>query len=128
MTAIATLTGTVWGAGIGVSLNQPMAMSAVSPPVGPYAVTGSGITYALSNLPVQGMRLAIDEGGVDYCAPVSAASGTVKWASFNSKCWDNSGLTLAGAPKAATYVHFQVTAATAVAPFNFCVTSVSFAP
>jgi hypothetical protein len=128
MTAIATLTGTVWGAGIGASLNQPIAMTTANPPVGTYAVTGSGITYALSNLPVQGMRLSIDEGGLDYCAPLSAASGTVKWASFNTKCWDYSGVTLAGAPKAAKYIHFQVTAATAVAPFNFCVTSVSFAP
>jgi hypothetical protein len=128
MTAIATPTGTVWGAGIGASLNQAMATSVASPPVGQYAVTGSGISYSLSDLPAQGMRLAVDEGGTDYCAPLMSASGTVKWASFNTKCWNNSGMALAGAPKAATYIHFQVTAATAAAPFDFCVTAVSFAP
>jgi hypothetical protein len=127
-TAIATPTGTVWGAGIGVSLNQAMATSAASPPVGQYAVTGSGISYSLSDLPMQGMRLAIDEGGQDYCAPLTTASGTIAWASFNTKCWDHSGVALAGAPKTATYVHFQVTAATAMAAFDFCVTAVSFAP
>jgi hypothetical protein len=105
-----------------------MATSAASPPVGQYAVTGSGISYSLSTLPAQGMRLAIDEGGVDYCAPLTAASGTIKWTSFNTKCWDNSGMALAGAPNTATYVHFQVTAATAVAAFDFCVTALSFAP
>ena len=105
-----------------------MATSSASPPVGNYAVTGSGISYSLSALPAQGMRLAVDEGGVDYCVPLSAASGTVKWASFNTKCWDNSGMALAVAPNAATYIHFQVTAATAVAPFDFCVTALSFAP
>jgi hypothetical protein len=127
-TAIATPTGTVWGAGIGASLNQVMATSAANPPVGQYAVTGSGISYSLSDLPAQGMRLAIDEAGADYCTPLTAASGTIKWASFNTKCWDNSGTVLAGPPKTATYIHFQVTAATAVAPFDFCVTAVSFAP
>jgi hypothetical protein len=127
-TAVVTPTGTVWGAGVGVSLNQAMATSAASPPVEPYAVTGSGISYSLSNLPVQGLRLAIDEAGQDYCAPLTAAGGKIEWASFNTKCWDHSGMALAGAPKTATYVHFQVPAATAMAAFDFCVTAVSFAP
>jgi hypothetical protein len=127
-TGVATATGTVWGAGIGSSLNQAMATGPQSPPVNPYAVTGSGVTYALDNLPAQGMRLVIDQGGSDYCAPITAASGTVKWSSFNTKCWDGSGTSLSAAPSTATHLQFQVTAGTAAASFNFCVTSVSFAP
>jgi hypothetical protein len=127
-TAVATANGTVWGAGIGASLNQAMAMNMQSPPIDPYAVTGSGVSYQLDNFPSQGMRLIIDQMGVDYCAPLSAASGTIKWASFNTKCWDGSGTTLAGAPQIATHLQFQVTANAAITPFSFCVTGVSFAP
>jgi hypothetical protein len=127
-TAIADPMGTIWGAGLGANLNQAMATSSASPPVGTYSATGSGIAYTISNLPTQGMRLIIDNSATDYCAPLSAASGTVKWASFNSKCWDGSGTSLTGAPTAATHVQFQVTAGPAAGPFNFCVTAVSFAP
>ena len=127
-TGVATPTGTVWGAGIGSSLNQAMATGSASPPIATYAVTGSGIAYALDNLPAQGMRLIIDQAGADYCAPITAASGTVKWSSFNTKCWDGSGTTLAAAPQTATHVQFQVTAGAAVASFAFCVKAISFAP
>jgi hypothetical protein len=127
-TAVADPMGTIWGAGLGANLNQAMATSSTSPPVGTYSVTGSGIAYTITNLPTQGMRLIIDNSGTDYCAPLSAASGTVKWASFNSKCWDGSGTSLMAAPTAATHVQFQVTAGTATSPFNFCVSAVSFAP
>jgi hypothetical protein len=105
-----------------------MAMNMQQPPINPYAVTGSGISYTLDNYPSQGMRIIIDEGGTDYCAPLSGASGTVKWASFNTKCWDNSGTTLAGAPQTATHLQFQVTAGMAAGNFSFCVTALSFAP
>jgi hypothetical protein len=120
---------TVWGAGIGLNLNQAQATSSTSPPINTYAVTGSGITYSLSNLPPQGMRLTIDNGGTtDFCAPITAASGTVKWATFNTACWDDSGTALTGAPTAATHINFQVDAGTASGTFDFCVTAVSFAP
>src|SRR5258708_20808819 len=73
------------------------------------------------------MRIVIDNGGADYCVPIAAASGNVNWASFNTKCWDNSGTFLMGAPATATHVLFQVTADAATTPFNFCVTQVAFA-
>jgi hypothetical protein len=118
------MSSATWGAGIGVNLNQAMGMS---PPTMTYAVTGSGINYTLSNLPSQGARVIIDNGGMDYCATLSAASGTAKWSDFNLTCWQPtpSGA-LSGAPMA-THVNFQVNAASAPASFNFCVTAVSFA-
>ncbi len=115
-----------WGAGIGVNLNQAMGMS---PPMQNYAVTGSGISYTLSNLPSQGASLIIDNGGMDYCAELSSATGTVKWSAFNLTCWAPTPAgDLSGAPSTATHVNFQVNAAAAAAPFDFCVTAASFAP
>ena len=128
MTAVADAAGKTWGAGIGVSLNQMMATSSASPPVGMYAVTGSGITYTLSNLPAQGARLVIDNGGMDYCTAISAASGTAKWADFNTACWNMSGTSLTAAPQTATHLQFQVTAGPAAGAFDFCVTALSVAP
>jgi hypothetical protein len=129
-TGVATSNGTVWGAGIGVSLNQAMATGMASPPIETYAVptTDTGISYTVSPLPSQGMRLIIDDNGMDYCAVVTVATGTVPWSSFNTACWNNSGTALTGAPQAATHLQFQVTASTATTPFNLCVTAVSFAP
>jgi hypothetical protein len=115
-----------WGAGIGVNLNQAMGMS---PPIQNYAVTGSGISYTLSNLPSQGASLIVDNGGMDYCTELSSATGTAKWADFNLTCWAPTPAgDLSGAPTTATHVNFQVNAAAAAAPFDFCVTAASFAP
>jgi hypothetical protein len=126
-TGVADMAGTIWGAGIGVNLNQAAATTSASPPVNSTSVTGTGIQYSLSNLPPQGMRIVIDNGGTDYCAPIDAASGTVYWSTFNTKCWDDSGTSLSGAPSSATHLLFQVTADNATTPFDVCVTGVSFA-
>jgi hypothetical protein len=126
MTAVADMAGTIWGAGIGVNLNQAVATGSASPAVNSTAVTGTGVQYALTNLPPQGMRIVIDNGGTDYCAPIDTASGTVYWASFNTKCWDYSGTSLSGPPTSATHLLFQVTSDAAAGPFNLCVTSASF--
>ena len=126
-TGVADMAGTIWGAGLGVNLNQAVATSSASPSVGTFQATGTGIAYKLSNLPPQGMRIVIDSGGTDYCVPIDAASGNVNWASFNTKCWDNSGMALSGPPAAATHLLFQVTADAAATPFDVCVTDVSFA-
>jgi hypothetical protein len=96
--------------------------------VNTYAVQGSGITYAVDNLPAQGLRLQIDNAGVQYCAVLKASSGTIGWSQFNSKCWDGTGVGLTGAPQAATLVNFGVPAGSASVPFQFCVTALSFAP
>jgi hypothetical protein len=122
---------TVYGAGIGFNLNQMMATSSASPPINTYSVMGVGISYSLSNMPTQGARIAIGDSdgttGTDYCATLPGKSGTVLWSSFNTKCWDNSGTSLSGPPSNPVHVEFQVPAGATAAPFDFCVTSVSFA-
>jgi hypothetical protein len=128
-TTQAPASSTAWGGGIGFNLNQAMATGSTSPPINAYAVatTHTGISYALSALPTQGARIIIDDNGSDYCAALGAATGTVPWASFNTACWNGGGTALAGAPQTATHLQFEVTASNAPAPFDFCVTAVSFA-
>jgi hypothetical protein len=127
-TVVMDSAGKYWGAGIGFNLNQAMATSSTSPPINTFAATGSGITYTLSAFAsTGGMRIIVDQGGTDYCAPITSASGTVKWSSFNTKCWDNSGTVLSGAPTA-THINFQVNSGMSTGSFNFCVTAVSFSP
>jgi hypothetical protein len=125
-TAVAS--STVWGAGIGFNLDQAVGtMANPNPTVGSYAASGAGIAYGLSGLPSQGARILIDHAGTDYCAVLSAASGTLAWADFNTKCWDDSGTTLTGAPSDATHIEVQVVADGTTTPFSFCVDSIGFA-
>ena len=117
---------TIWGVNVGLNLNQVQAAGATAEA---YAVPASatGVVYALSNLPTQGARVVVDNGGVDYCAPLLTAAGTLLWATFNTACWDDSGTSLKGAPQSATHVQIQVVAGPLAAPFDFCVTSLGFA-
>jgi hypothetical protein len=55
------------------------------------------------------------------------ASGTITWAKFNTKCWDNSGTFLTGAPTGPIHIAFQIPSIAAATPFAFCVDSVSIA-
>jgi hypothetical protein len=130
MGATGVQSASTWGAGIGLNLNQAMAMSSTSPPINALQATGSGINYTLSGL-TTGARLIIDNSPnyptvVDYCAPITAASGTIPWATFNTKCWDNSGTALTAAPTMAHHVQIQVFATATAGSFNFCVTSLKF--
>ena len=116
-TGAADTKGTIWGAGFGFNLDKSATPAAVQ-------LAGTGITYALSAMPTQGMRVTVTVGTTDYCAKLSAASGTVAWTDFNTACWDNSGTKLTAAPST-PHVGFQVTAGTAAGTFDFCVKSVT---
>jgi hypothetical protein len=113
----------VWGSGVGFSLNQGS-----STQLNPYGVPTSAdaIAYTLSNFPIQGARVTIDSGGAEYCSPLRSASGFATWNTFNTACWDGSGVTLSGPPQDATKIQFIVPAGSVAEPFDFCVESVSF--
>jgi hypothetical protein len=114
----------VWGAGVGFHLNQANSLSA---PLGSYSASSTtGLTYQVSAMPAQGLRLQIDQGGVEYCHDVSSASGTVPWTDFNAKCWDDSGTFLSGGPDDTTQIAFIVPAGPVSASFNLCVVKVAF--
>jgi hypothetical protein len=132
---------TTYGAGLGVNLNQAEATSPTPPPNNPYTFPAgtTGISYTLDsfNFPNTQVRLNVGDNdgttGTDYCAIITAASGTVPWSDFNSKCYDvpPDGASLTGPPPSTIHLQFTVTSAssaTTAQPFNFCITALSFAP
>ncbi len=119
----APVSTTVYGAGLGVNLNQAVGASAKGTVIVPAADTG--ISYALAEtLSAAGVTIIIDGGGTDYCAPVTATSGTVPWSSFFT-C-TGAATVLAGAPDAASHIQIQVSASVSPLSFDFCVTALSF--
>jgi hypothetical protein len=108
--------GKIWGAGVGFNLDKTEGTD--------IQLSGTGITYALSALPTQGMRIQVSVAKTDYCVNLTAASGTVKWTDFSDACWGTTGTKLTAAPKT-PHIGFQVTAAKTAGKFDFCVKSVS---
>jgi hypothetical protein len=117
-TGVADTAGKIWGAGVGFNLDK-------TDPPADVQLSGTGMTYALSALPTQGMRAQVSVGSKDYCVALTKASGTVAWTDFSDACWGTTGTKLTGAPKT-PHIGFQVTAGTATGKFDFCVKSVSF--
>jgi hypothetical protein len=117
---------TIWGAGIGINVNQANGASAKST-VTPTSTTGLAYAVSPSTLPTQGLRIVLSGGTVDYCAKITTASGTVPWTSFTTDCWDTppDGGVYSGTG-AFSSVEFQVPAVAAAGSFSFCVDSVSF--
>jgi hypothetical protein len=126
---------TNWGAGLGFSLNQTQGSGTVAsgtPEAYTIPSTAKGISYSLSNLPTQGMRIILGNAnpagtsGQDYCAILTAKSGTIPWASFSTTCYNSTGTYLSAPPVGPTHIEFEVVADTTVTPFDFCVTELSF--
>jgi hypothetical protein len=122
----------IFGGGIGVNLNQAQNSMTFMPA----AATGAGVAYTLSSAPPAGSRLIIDNGatantrGTDYCANITAASGTVTWAQFFPMCYAAAGMqgtALGTAPASASHIQFQVSSNQMTAgSFDFCITSLKF--
>jgi hypothetical protein len=113
VTQVADGMGITWGTVLGVALNQAMVTSPPLPPLNSYAVpmTSVGLSYSISNLPIQGIRLSIvDSSNTEYCAPLTAATGTVMWTDFYNKCYNGNSVSLPGPPQSAVKVIFTVTA------------------
>lgn len=118
-------------AGMGFNVNQIMATTATSPPIGEAAATGTGLVVNVGNVtgltlaPGAGSQLRVQiQGAADYCAPV-AASGVnmIPWTMFNTKCW-NTTETGAMAFTAGSMIKSVAlvvpSGAAVVGPFNFC--------
>ena len=120
----APASGTVYGAGVGVNLNEPTGSSTAQTIV----ATGSGISYALSALPTN-TTILIDPGGVTYTSPtLTAASGVIPWTMFRPQTQTDGGPTsLSGAPTI-SHINFQISAGPTVGSFNFCITTLAFSP
>jgi hypothetical protein len=122
---------TAFGGGIGFNLNQMMATSATPTAISPFAATGSGISYTVSSLPANGLRIQIDHGGSanQYCANVTTASGVIPWANLTLMCYNTPpGAALTGPPSDATQIEFQMVTVASAGTGDFCITAVGFAP
>jgi hypothetical protein len=113
-----------WGSGMGVNVGQAAA-SGVNGVVTP---TAAGLSYAISQLPADGLRIELGTAGPSYCYQIQAdAFGTIPWSSFVTDCWD-------AVPTGATFspsigiadVQFIVPAGAAASSWDFCVQSLSF--
>jgi hypothetical protein len=122
--ATAANSTTTWGTALGIILNQSQQASSQKS----FAVSGSGISYSLSNLPTQGARLDIDNGGTEYCVTLTSPTGAVTWSEFSTTCWNRTGTYLSGPPQTATHVEVITVADSRATPYDFCVTSIGFTP
>jgi hypothetical protein len=122
------------GAGFGLNIGQTMGSSATGMMAAPAGSTG--ITYALSNLPTitgGGMRIqvtTVSGGATPYCSPITAASGSVTWASFIQMCYNpaaTQGPALpAAGPSDIQNVGFTIDDGSAAGTYNLCLTGISF--
>ena len=116
-----------YGGGLGIYVNG------VGVDTTMVAASGSGLMYALTNLPTAsgGVRLILYNAGVSYCAVLTTASGTVPWGMFTPMCYAAAGMqgtALAGAPTAINKIQFQMTSGATASTYNFCVTALAYAP
>ena len=122
------LGGAVWGALVGVNLNQADVALATAD-VYPVSPSSTGIYYQVDQVPLQGLRLQTDDStGTTYCAILLNTSGLVLWTSFNTTCWDTSlGTFMTGPPTGSHNIGFVVPAVVGPAlSFNFCVEALAY--
>jgi hypothetical protein len=120
------------GAGFGINVGQTMGSTVT----GTYSVPASstGITYTLSAAPpAGGMRIQVVTGtGAssatnNYCAPITAASGTVPWTSLSLTCYNTpAGAALTGPPAELQNVQFTIDDGATVSAYNMCLNSITF--
>lgn len=107
---------------LGLNLNQEKS----SPVVGTITPSGSGIAFAITNkggapllLQLQGPLGATDPND-RFCAKVNGSAGVVPFSSFNTKCWDGSGVAYARSPLRVAGVLVPGDSSRVV-PFDFCI-------
>jgi hypothetical protein len=111
-----------YGAGIGANLGQPLDGG----PAGTITVSTTGLTYTVTSVPSNSLEISIkDSTDTSYCYITTVASGTVAWASFVEKC-TSSVVGAAFSGTAITAVSFDARAGATAAPYDFCVTALSF--
>jgi hypothetical protein len=128
---------TVYGAGIGVSLNQSSGggtAATVTP-------TATGLSYSISSMPANGLQISItsDTGactaaaspsGAGCCtrlAGTAATSGTIPWNSFVPGCFNADAGTTGFAPsEGLDKLTFQVIAGMTATAFDFCLNQLAY--
>jgi hypothetical protein len=108
----------IYGSGISVGLGSGV------------AATGSGLTYAVSSVPMYGLELSVTTAAGEYYAEVpagSTGSGTIMWSTFNTTGYlpvpDGGMFSPTGAT--ITSVGFQVNAGAEAVSWTLCVTALT---
>jgi hypothetical protein len=112
---------------LGVNLNQEKLGNAAALSIMP---TKNGLLVSVKNTGGSPLRVQVQgaNGGTDpnerWCAPLADSGGFIPWASFNTKCWDGSGM---------AYTKQAIVAAMILVPggetapvtYDFCLNSLS---
>lgn len=125
--------GTLWGAAIGVNLNQPVDR-ATGQGLMPQAYDASGLagfafTLSGARLPA-GMRFKVEDSSDEYCTwkPLQAGRNTVLFSELETECWEHAkqgGHSAVSAQANLIKISWQVVTNTAsTTPFDFCVSDV----
>ena len=127
-TSVSNISAANWGAGFGCLVDQAQATTAnPNPTAYPMLLSGSGISYRLSEVPSGSVYIIVDDSGTDYFCPVYTLSGTCTWLDFNTAPWSTTGVTL-GINPTAMHVEFEAASGPETESWQFCVASLSLAP
>jgi hypothetical protein len=118
---------TTWGAGIGISIDQAL----FSDLEGVVVPTSAGLSYAVSNIPMNGLRINLKTPAFpltsEPCAQITETTGTIPWNSFSTTCWTEASDAGVFSPSdGITDIQFQVMTTPEESSWDFCVTSLSF--
>jgi hypothetical protein len=122
---------TIYGSGFGIDVSEGASAAAAKTPIMPNA---TGLTYTVDNLPTNGLQIVLSTPAFPSSAgpcylikPGGAATGTILWSSFNTKCYDATpDGTAFASTDGITGINFQVPASAAASTWSFCVTALSF--
>jgi hypothetical protein len=113
-----------WGIQIGVDVGNP---------VGPIGKAYSTIAVSVSNAPTSGFRIELHRTGdpatTTYCFDGLSSGTRVPLTSFNTACWDNSGIAFLAADAAKVDkvgVQVSSTMQAAITLTNMCLNSITF--
>ncbi len=110
----------------GAMIGWNVAQASGSSTSGTWTATGSGITVNFTNGGATGeMRVLIQSGGTDYCAPNATSGQMIPWSGFTVGCWEAGGAAFS-AGSAVDAIAVQINGSDAAQTFsNFCISSVA---
>jgi hypothetical protein len=117
-----TATANTYGAGFGAYLSQE-ADGAVETGIVPGA---AGLTFAVSSAPTYELEVEIKTATGLYCQLTAVTNGTLAWNTFVEKCTSGTVGPAYNGTDPLTAVEFTARAGADPAPYDFCVTTLSF--
>jgi hypothetical protein len=106
---------------IGANLNEPMSGAAMN-----LTPALAGLQVSVTNTAMSPLRILIQnlDGSAVWCAELTGAGGFIPWTTFNTACWDGSGMAYARQPISLAMISVPG-GTTAAIPYNFCLNSLA---